>query len=259
MDTSFEYRVFCAPSQDSYWSPSSLATGKAGSNIEAGTPPSQSQQVSEAVRLSFPKPPRISAISQYRWHKPSFLSPLLPTTSPKFQQTVALITDESLRIHGLIISATLERAQAAQLLEAEKISVLNREQLPTKMGASVNAVASSSKMMMGMDKHGNVEEQDMDQLLFSQGFVFDIRYIPHNPEEEDKKGGLEKAAEVKGRCELIELNTFGTLSACGACLFHWVLDEDILYGLPVLGSGKEITEDEKDSRGEGPIQFRISL
>jgi hypothetical protein len=29
----------------------------------------------------------------------------------------------------------------------------------------------------------------------------------------------------------VEINPFGALSGCGACLFNWVLDGKVLYGL----------------------------
>ncbi len=53
----------------------------------------------------------------------------------------------------------------------------------------------------------------MDALFLNQGFAFDVMW-----EQENEK------------CCLIELNTFGTRSGCGACLFHWLRDEAVLYG-----------------------------
>jgi hypothetical protein len=48
-------------------------------------------------------------------------------------------------------------------------------------------------------------ERAEDKLLLEQGFSFDLFYD-----------------EETGRCELVELNTFGVRSACGSCLFQWV-------------------------------------
>jgi hypothetical protein len=31
--------------------------------------------------------------------------------------------------------------------------------------------------------------------------------------------------------QLVEINPFGALSGCGACLFNWVMDRKVLYGL----------------------------
>ena len=56
-------------------------------------------------------------------------------------------------------------------------------------------------------------ENDLDDLLRTQGFTFDILY--------DEKTRL---------AALIELNTFGVRSACGSCLFQWVNDRELLYG-----------------------------
>ncbi|KAK4040187.1 hypothetical protein C8A01DRAFT_46428 [Parachaetomium inaequale] len=52
-----------------------------------------------------------------------------------------------------------------------------------------------------------------DRLMLEQGFSFDLFYD-----------------EERGRCELVELNTFGVRSACGSCLFQWVEDRKVLYG-----------------------------
>ncbi|CAF9939476.1 hypothetical protein IMSHALPRED_001364 [Imshaugia aleurites] len=54
----------------------------------------------------------------------------------------------------------------------------------------------------------------MTELLGSRGFVFDVVADP-----------------VKQDVRLIELDDFGALSGCGACLFHWVRDARLLYGL----------------------------
>ncbi|KAI1385373.1 uncharacterized protein F4822DRAFT_412889 [Hypoxylon trugodes] len=62
----------------------------------------------------------------------------------------------------------------------------------------------------------------MDKGMLSQGFTFDVLF----DEERDV-------------FQLIELDTFGTRSACGSCLFHW---EDDAYVLHFPGSGTENTE-----------------
>jgi hypothetical protein len=49
--------------------------------------------------------------------------------------------------------------------------------------------------------------------------------------------------EEKERCSLIELNSFGTRSGCGACLFQWLNDGEVVYG------------NVKD--GNGGLEFRI--
>lgn len=54
----------------------------------------------------------------------------------------------------------------------------------------------------------------MTEVLGSRGFVFDVVVDPVNQD-----------------VRLIELNDFGALSGCGACLFHWVRDARLLYGL----------------------------
>ena len=50
-------------------------------------------------------------------------------------------------------------------------------------------------------------------LLLKHGFSFDV------------------ALERHGSVQLVEINPFGALSGCGACLFNWVRDGRMLYGL----------------------------
>ena len=69
------------------------------------------------------------------------------------------------------------------------------------------------------------------KLLRSQGFTFDVMFD-------------EKASS----CALIELNCFGSRSGCGSCLFHWLRDEEVLYG-----------NGPKDEKGEVEVEFRISV
>jgi hypothetical protein len=56
-------------------------------------------------------------------------------------------------------------------------------------------------------------ETDMQNLLLEHGFSFDI------------------ALQESGSVQLIEMNPFGAMSGCGACLFNWVLDARMLYAL----------------------------
>lgn len=55
----------------------------------------------------------------------------------------------------------------------------------------------------------------MTESLRQRGFSFDM---------------LEEGGEA-GKIRLIELNPFGAMSGCGSCLFHWVRDARVLYGL----------------------------
>ena len=71
----------------------------------------------------------------------------------------------------------------------------------------------------------------MSKLLRSQGFTFDVAF-----KEQEKC------------CALIELNTFGSRSGCGSCLYHWLRDEDLLYG-----------RGPKGENGETEVEFRISV
>ena len=54
----------------------------------------------------------------------------------------------------------------------------------------------------------------MTDHLKSRGFVFDV---------------IEDSSTQ--HVQLIELNDFGAMTRCGACLFHWVRDAKLLYGL----------------------------
>ena len=50
--------------------------------------------------------------------------------------------------------------------------------------------------------------------LKSRGFVFNVVEDPCTHD-----------------VQLIELNGFGAMTGCGACLFHWIRDAKLLYGL----------------------------
>ena len=52
------------------------------------------------------------------------------------------------------------------------------------------------------------------KLLASRGFTFDVVEDPSNQS-----------------VRLIELNDFGAQSGCGSCLYHWIRDARLLYGL----------------------------
>ena len=54
----------------------------------------------------------------------------------------------------------------------------------------------------------------MTDKLKNQGFVFDMT----------EDSGTQNV-------QLIELNDFGAMSGCGACLFHWIRDARVMYGL----------------------------
>ena len=54
----------------------------------------------------------------------------------------------------------------------------------------------------------------MTERLRRSGFTFDVC------EKENGKGVM-----------LLELNAFGAMSGCGSCLFHWIRDARVLYGL----------------------------
>lgn len=60
-----------------------------------------------------------------------------------------------------------------------------------------------------------VRELDLEimALLCKFGFSFDVIL------QEDRS------------VQLVEINPFGALSGCGACLFNWVLDGTVMYGL----------------------------
>jgi hypothetical protein len=60
---------------------------------------------------------------------------------------------------------------------------------------------------------GSEVKTDLKVLLLRHGFSFDI------------------ALQDNGSIQLIEVNPFGAMSGCGACLFHWVADGRMLYGL----------------------------
>lgn len=36
---------------------------------------------------------------------------------------------------------------------------------------------------------------------------------------------------IGGEVQLLELNDSGAMSGCGSCLYHWIVDVSLLYGL----------------------------
>ena len=70
----------------------------------------------------------------------------------------------------------------------------------------------------------------LDDMFLKQGFSFDVLFD-----------------EVVERCVLVELNGFGARPWCGACLFHWLRDIDILCGQKT--TSKEVPE----------VEFRVSV
>ena len=59
-----------------------------------------------------------------------------------------------------------------------------------------------------------VRHPAFSELLGSRGFTFDVVEDPSNQS-----------------VRLIELNDFGAQSGCGSCLYHWIRDARLLYGL----------------------------
>jgi hypothetical protein len=58
---------------------------------------------------------------------------------------------------------------------------------------------------------GSMMETDTQNLLLEHEFSFDI------------------ALQDNGSVQLKEINPFGAMSGCGACVFNWVLDARMLY------------------------------
>jgi hypothetical protein len=110
-----------------------------------------------------PESLKITAVSQYKWHKPWMFA---HQPRAEMEETARSILAGIEAVHGQIIS----------LLHPPG-------------------------------------EDELDDQLRRQGFTFDVLHV------EDQ------------RFALIELNTFGVRSACGSCLFHWVKDRQLIYGL----------------------------
>ena len=59
-----------------------------------------------------------------------------------------------------------------------------------------------------------LQSEGMTEDISERGFVFDVAE------------GLNR-----GPLRLIELNSFGAMTGCGSCLFNWIRDAEMLYGL----------------------------
>jgi hypothetical protein len=73
--------------------------------------------------------------------------------------------------------------------------------------------------------------KDIKRLLLKHGLTFDV------------------ALQDDGSVQLVEMNPFGALSICGACLFNWVNDGRVLYGLDE-NAEFVITSEQIDTREE---------
>lgn len=76
----------------------------------------------------------------------------------------------------------------------------------------------------------NEMSQETRKLLVKYGFSFDVALL------------------VDGGLQLIEVNPFGALSGCGACLLNWVRDGRLMYGMKdsvEFVVTLEVTSDEK--------------
>ena len=108
-------------------------------------------------------------------------------------------------------------------LENLKISAISQYRwsvvfAPVK-GISTQQVAElitegANKVLRDIIEHATDElKLEILELLVKYGLSFDV--------------GLHGNNEI----QLIEINPFGALSGCGACLFNWELDARVLYGL----------------------------
>ncbi|KAF1981662.1 hypothetical protein K402DRAFT_457865 [Aulographum hederae CBS 113979] len=71
--------------------------------------------------------------------------------------------------------------------------------------------------------HGRImDHPNMTDDLKESGFTFDVAEVDLAP---GKDG--ESSKEV----QLVELNPFGAMSGCGSCLFNWVKDARVIYGM----------------------------
>lgn len=90
----------------------------------------------------------------------------------------------------------------------EQIPGFSLEQTASFVCAGAQEVLESAKKFVVEDL-----SKEMGTLLLKYGFSFDV------------------ALQKDGKVHLVEINPFDALSACGACLFNWVTDGTLLYGL----------------------------
>jgi hypothetical protein len=83
-----------------------------------------------------------------------------------------------------------------------------------------DATKTAERVFQGaMSIHGRILQHAgkatfaVQEKLRSEGFVFDI---------------LDTEA---GNIQLVEINPFGAMSGCGSCLFHWIRDAKVMYGI----------------------------
>lgn len=64
-----------------------------------------------------------------------------------------------------------------------------------------------------MDHAEKLEDASILQTIRREGFSFDVAMPP------------------AGQVQFVEINPFGAMSGCGSCLYHWIDDAALLYGL----------------------------
>lgn len=90
------------------------------------------------------------------------------------------------------------------------------DKTPQEMGATARQILGGVEQLHA-EIMAVIQENDRDHqnsVVRTQGLTFDVLY-----DEETE------------RCDLIELNTFGARSGCGSCLFQWIKDRNVLYGI----------------------------
>ncbi|RAR04555.1 hypothetical protein DDE82_004512 [Stemphylium lycopersici] len=109
-------------------------------------------------------------------------------------------------------AAAVSRSTNALIVENFKISAISQcfslEETVAKVEAGADTVLADIVAYAQKEL-----SEDIVNMLLKHGLSFDV------------------ALQQDGSVQLVEINPFGALSGCGACLFNWVLDGKVLYGL----------------------------
>ena len=90
----------------------------------------------------------------------------------------------------------------------------------------------------GRSSADSMGDETLSNILRRDGFTFNV---------------LEGGPDAK-ELQLVELNCFGAMSACGSCLFEWIRDAEALYGVQRSGgcAGSSCL-----SEAPGRVEFRV--
>ena len=117
-----------------------------------------------------------------------------------------------------------------------------------------NIVRHAEKLKAEVEVEGESEGRASEGMVWvlerlrDEGWVFDVY---------DAAGGAAGTEPENGmgdEVQLVKVNPFGAMSGCGSCLFHWIRDAEVLYGVREECEIRVAVEDEKIDNADGALE-----